>query len=132
VIREGMQIANAAISLDASDEGVHANLFFLLWASGNHDGAIREGKTAHEFNPNSIWSNLALGIALGYSGAEFYENAMEHLNLVIRLGPRDVGITWAHTNLASASFISKNTATRSTTPAQHFDTIRKTELHTGS
>jgi tetratricopeptide (TPR) repeat protein len=107
VIGDGMQAAHAAIALDANDEGAHATLSFLLWASGDHEAAIREGKTAFELDPNSTWGHLALGSAFAWSGADYYESAMEHLGFAVRLGPRDIGVTWAHTNLAAASFISE-------------------------
>jgi adenylate cyclase len=103
VIKEGMQAGRAAVEKDSNDAAAHASLSFLLWACGDHDGAIREGKTAFELTPNSTWGHLALG----YSGAEYYEDATAHLNFAIRLGPRDIGATWVHTNLSSSSFISE-------------------------
>lgn len=107
VIRDGMQAAHTAIALDANDENAHANLSFLLLAIGDHDGAIREGKTSIELNPNSNWCHHALGAAFGWSGADYYERAMEHLNIAIRLGPRDFAVTWVYTNLAGTSFFSE-------------------------
>lgn len=79
----------------------------LLWASGDHDSAAREGKAAIDLNPNSFWSQMSLGLAFGFSGPDDYETAMKHLKLAIRLGPRDVNINWTYAVMAATSLVSE-------------------------
>ena len=110
VIGEGMQAAHAAIELDFSNENAHANLCLLLWVSGDHEGAIREGYMAVEINPNSNLAHMALGAPLAYSGAENYDAAMKHLKEAARLGPRDLYIQWAYSHMAAASLFSEKIA----------------------
>jgi len=105
-LKDGMAAGRAAIELDSSDDSAHANLCNLLWASGDHDGALREGLTALDLNPNKVWNQLSVAFALGFAGAQNFEAAMKHSRLSIQLAPHDLDIHWAYTVNAVFCFTS--------------------------
>ncbi len=102
-IREGMQAAHAAFELDPNDDSAHAILCLFLFVCGEHDASLREGKAALDLNPNVVFAHMAMGGTLAYSGADFYDRAMEHLDKAVRLGPRDLSITWTYGHMARAA-----------------------------
>jgi adenylate cyclase len=94
------QAGQSAISLDPKDELAHALLSVVHWLSGDHDAATRSAETAVGLNSNFPLANAMLGYALGFSGVEHHSKAKEHIDLAIRLGPRDIWISWPYANLA--------------------------------
>ncbi len=107
VIKDGMQAAHTAIGLDANNEIAHAFLSLLLWLCGEHESALSEAMVAIELNPNYALGHQMAGCALGYSGPEHYDAAMERMNFAIRLGPRDLNLRICYTQMAQISFISE-------------------------
>ncbi len=104
VIKDGTQAAHAAIALDPNNEGAHANLSLLLWASGDHDGAVREATTAVNLSPHSFVCHLSMGMALAFSGPAHCDSALEHLKMAARLGPRDINIDWVYAPMSVVAF----------------------------
>ena len=81
--------AQAAISMDSSDELARSVLATVYWFAGNLDGAVRECELALEQNPNYNIAFLLLGTLLCRMEPDQYERAKELFESGVRLGPRD-------------------------------------------
>jgi adenylate cyclase len=92
--------AAAAIRLDPESETAHGSMGFVHWMGGDLAAAIREARTAIRLNPNFSKGIALLGNILAYCGAEHRAEAQEHLDLAVRLGPRDPFTIWPLANLA--------------------------------
>jgi adenylate cyclase len=65
----------------------HAALSFMRQMSGEWDLAISEGHIAIALNPNSIWSMVAVGHALGWGG--YQREGVDYLRRAMRASPHD-------------------------------------------
>jgi adenylate cyclase len=83
----GLQEARLAVSLDDKDAMAHAALSFMRQMSGEWDLAISEGHIAIALNPNSIWSMVAVGHALGWGG--YQREGVDYLRRAMRASPHD-------------------------------------------
>jgi len=104
-VREAANAAKAAIVLDSNEEWAHGIFAMVLWFSGQHAAAIREAEVSIELNPNYNLGHAILGYALGYSGAEHHQRAIDSIAYAIRLGPRDPWVAWAHAHSAMIELI---------------------------
>jgi len=66
VAGSGLEEARIAVSIDEKDSMAHAVLSFMHEISGEWEASIAEGRSAVSLNPNSAWSMLAMGHALGW------------------------------------------------------------------
>jgi adenylate cyclase len=66
VARSGLEEARTAVLLDEKDSMAHAVLSFMQERCGDWESAIAEGRAAVSLNPNSVWSMVAMGHALGW------------------------------------------------------------------
>jgi len=85
----GLAVAEARIgvSLDGKDSMAHAILCYVQQLCGEWEPAIAEGRTAINLNPNSVWSMMALGVALGFGG--YPREGVDHLRQAMRASPHD-------------------------------------------
>jgi TolB-like protein/class 3 adenylate cyclase/Flp pilus assembly protein TadD len=88
-LREAMWANTRAIELDGMDAYGYAfrGLSAMHFGRSNDPEAIANARRAHEINPNDTFVLRILG-ALESNAGEF-ERAIEHLNQVMRLNPRD-------------------------------------------
>ena len=87
----GLEEARIAVSLDDKDSMAHAVLSFMRQICGEWDSAIAEGRTAVSLNPNSAWSMVAMGHALGWGGHQ--KEGIDYLRRAMRASPHDP-LTW--------------------------------------
>jgi adenylate cyclase len=87
----GLEEARIAVSLDDKDSMAHAILSFMQQLCGEWESAIAEGRTAVSLNPNSAWSMVALGVALGWGG--YQKDGIDYLRRAMRASPHDP-LTW--------------------------------------
>ncbi len=104
VIRDGMRMGYAGLKLDPNNELVLLALSIMLRLSGDFDGALRMASSCIELYPNSLMSHLAMGNCLAYLGADHAEGAIGHLEMTIRLAPRDALLHWSYCNIAVSHF----------------------------
>lgn len=91
VARSGLREARTAVLLDEKDSMAHAALSFMQQRCGDWETAIAEGRAAVSLNPNSAWSMVALGHALGWGGHQ--KEGIEYLRRAMRASPHDP-LTW--------------------------------------
>jgi adenylate cyclase len=91
VTGSGLEEARIAVSLDDRDSMAHAVLSFMRQMSGDWEAAIAEGRTAVNLNPNSAWSMVAMGHALGWGG--YQQEGIDYLRRAMRASPHDP-LTW--------------------------------------
>jgi adenylate cyclase len=65
----------------------HAMLSFVQQLCGEWEPAIAEGRTAINLNPNSVWSMMAMGVALGWGG--YPREGVDYLRRAMRASPHD-------------------------------------------
>src|SRR5262249_32256430 len=70
--------------------------------------ALVDARRAHDMNPNDIFVLRILGSVEALAGEP--ERAIEHLQQILRLNPRDARTYMTHNVLASACFIAKRYA----------------------
>ena len=87
----GLQEARMAVSLDDKDSMAHAVLSFMRQVCGDWEAAIVGGRIAISLNPNSIWSMVAVGHALGWGGHQ--KEGVDYLRRAMRASPHDP-LTW--------------------------------------
>lgn len=83
----GLEEARMAVSLDDKDSMAHAVLSFMRQMCGEWETAIAEGRAAVNLNPNSVWSMVALGHALGWGGRQ--KEGIDYLHRAMRASPHD-------------------------------------------
>ena len=91
------ELAEKAVSLDASDAGSHALLSQIYLFKGNREKAIEEGERALTLNAKSVEGYGALGMSLYYAGR--YEEAVRMYHKGIALDPTPP--TWLWHNLGN-------------------------------
>jgi adenylate cyclase len=91
VARSGLEEARTAVLLDERDSMARAVLSFMQERCGDWEAAIAEGRAAVSLNPNSIWSMVAIGHALGWGG--YQREGIEYLRRALRASPHDP-LTW--------------------------------------
>jgi adenylate cyclase len=91
VARSGLEEARTAVLLDEKDSMAHAVLSFMQERCGDWESAIAEGRAAVSLNPNSVWSMVAMGHALGWGG--YQKEGIEYLRAALRASPHDP-LTW--------------------------------------
>jgi adenylate cyclase len=79
--------AQIGVSLDDKDSMAHAMLSFVQQLCGEWEPAIAEGRTAINLNPNSVWSMMAMGVALGWGG--YPKDGVDYLRGAMRASPHD-------------------------------------------
>jgi adenylate cyclase len=79
------------VSLDDKDSMAHAALSFMRQMCGEWESSIAEGRTAISLNPNSAWSMVAVGHALGWGGYPI--EGIDYLRRAMRASPHDP-LTW--------------------------------------
>jgi adenylate cyclase len=87
----GLEQAQIAVALDDKDSMAHAILSFMQQLRGEWDSAIAEGRAAIDLNPNSVWSMVAMGHALGWGG--YQKEGIDYLRRAMRASPHDP-LTW--------------------------------------
>lgn len=87
VAGSGLDEARVGVTLDDKDSMAHAVLSFTLQLCGEWEAAIAEGRTAINLNRNSVWSLMAIGVALGWGG--FPEEGIDYLRRAMRASPHD-------------------------------------------
>lgn len=81
-----LEEARIGVSLDDKDSMAHAILSFAQhW--GEWEAAIAEAKAAFNLNPNSVWSMMAMGVALGWGG--YPREGIQYLHCAMRASPHD-------------------------------------------
>jgi hypothetical protein len=73
------------VLLDEKDSMAHAVLSFMQELCGDWESAIAEGRAAVSLNPNSVWSMVAMGHALGWGG--YQKEGIEYLRRALRASP---------------------------------------------
>jgi adenylate cyclase len=91
VAGSGLEQARIAVSLDDKDPMAHAVLSFMRQMCGEWAAAIAEGRAAVSLNPNSSWSMVAMGHALGWGGHQ--QEGIDYLRRAMRANPHDP-LTW--------------------------------------
>jgi adenylate cyclase len=91
VAKSGLEEARTAVLLDEKDSMAHAVLSFMQERCGDWESAIAEGRAAVSLNPNSVWSMVAMGHALGWGG--YQKEGVEYLRRALRASPHDP-LTW--------------------------------------
>jgi adenylate cyclase len=86
-MKQGVEFAKRAISIDRQDYTAHYALGRLLLLQGDRVGAIQELKMSVAINPNYTLSYFGLADAMN-NGDEF-EKAIEYIERAIRLSPND-------------------------------------------
>lgn len=86
-LRQAMEDAHAAVTLDDRDALCHFALGRVLTMRGSHDLAIRELRRAVELNPSFSLAYLGLSIATVYAGRA--SEALEPVDRAMRLSPHD-------------------------------------------
>ncbi len=89
VMNDAFAAANKAVALDPNDETGHISLGSLNWFMGRHDAAVHEYGQVVKICPNHHMGQTWLGIILGWSGVENYDQAKQHFQMGMRLAPRD-------------------------------------------
>jgi adenylate cyclase len=84
-VRQGIEAAQKAISIDDALPYAHQVLGGLYLLKRDHEKAISEGKTAIILNPNSAEGYLWLGMTLTFAGNP--EEAIPNHKMAIRLDP---------------------------------------------
>jgi adenylate cyclase len=87
VAKSGLDEARTAVLLDERDSMAHAVLSFMQERCGDWESAIAEGRAAVSLNPNSVWSMVAIGHALGWGG--YQKEGIEYLRRAMRASPHD-------------------------------------------
>jgi adenylate cyclase len=87
VAGRGREEARLAVMLDDSDWMAHVVLSFTWEIAGEWEASIAEARIAASLNPNSSWSMLAMGHALGWGG--YPREGVDFLGQAMRLSPRD-------------------------------------------
>ena len=80
---------NMQFSIDPNNEYARAYLAFVLWMSGDHEGAYAEARAAYDLNPVNAMALAALGVVNAFSGPGGYEPAVEYLERAMRVSPQD-------------------------------------------
>jgi adenylate cyclase len=83
----GLEEAQIAVSLDDKDSMAHAALSFMRQLCGEWESSIAEGRIAVSLNPNSAWSMVAMGHALGWGGYPI--EGIDYLRRAMRASPHD-------------------------------------------
>jgi adenylate cyclase len=91
VAGSGLEEARIAVSLDDRDPMAHAVLSFMRQMCGEWGSAIAEARAAVGLNPNSAWSMVAMGHALGWGGHR--KEGIDFLRRAMRASPYDP-LTW--------------------------------------
>ncbi|MFO1158477.1 MAG: adenylate/guanylate cyclase domain-containing protein [Reyranellaceae bacterium] len=118
-IREAQWAAAHAIELDPTDAlgyGLRGIGAILGGELDRYPDALADARRAHDINPNDAFILRILGDL--EAGIGEYQRAIEHLNRVLRLSPRDPHSHLTHSALAFASFGAK----------QYEDGIRSSRL----
>jgi adenylate cyclase len=87
VTGRGLEQAQIAVALDDKDSMAHAILSFMQQLRGEWESAIAEGRAAISLNPNSVWSMMAIGVALGWGG--YQKEGIDYLRRAMRASPHD-------------------------------------------
>jgi len=87
ILKQGVENAKRAISIDQQDFIARYALGRLLLLQGDREGAIQEFEFSLGINPNSTWSYFGLADAMNI-GEEFVK-ALEYIECAIRLSPND-------------------------------------------
>jgi adenylate cyclase len=82
-----LEEARMAVALDSKDSMAHAILSFVQQRHGEWEPAIAEGRTSVRLNPNSVWSLMAIGVALGWGG--YPKEGIDYLDRAMRVSPHD-------------------------------------------
>jgi TolB-like protein/class 3 adenylate cyclase len=108
-LQEAMRAVTRAIELDSADArgyALRAHLQRVQWES--YPEALVDARRAYEMNLNDTFVLRILGSLEALAGEP--ERAIEHLQQVLRLNPRDARSYMTHNVLASACFIAKRYA----------------------
>src|SRR5262249_18835868 len=106
-----MRAVTRAIELDSADAHGYALRAAGVWQRGQWESypeALADARRAYELNPNDTFVLRILGSLEALAGEP--ECAIEHLQQVLRLNPRDPRSYMTHNILASACFIAKRYA----------------------
>jgi adenylate cyclase len=109
-LQEAMWATTRAIELDGAD----ARGYILRAQSARYMAmpsyieALADARRAHDMNPNDTFVLRILGSSEAFAGEP--ERAIEHLQQVLRLNPRDARSYMTHGVLAGACFIAKRYA----------------------
>jgi adenylate cyclase len=87
VTGSGLEHAQIAVALDDKDSMAHAILSLMQELRGEWESAIAEGRAAISLNPNSVWSMMAMGVALGWGG--YQKEGIDYLGRAMRASPHD-------------------------------------------
>jgi len=87
VTGSGLEQAQIAVALDDKDSMAHAILSLMQELCGEWESAITEGRVAISLNPNSVWSMMAMGVALGWGG--YQKEGIDYLRRAMRASPHD-------------------------------------------
>jgi len=87
-LESALQAAEQAIALDSNDAFARVALGNVLIGRGELDKAELEFRKAMELNPSSAFAHMYVGHVLGHQ-FESAEQGLTHLELAIRLSPRD-------------------------------------------
>jgi adenylate cyclase len=108
-LQEAMWATARAIELDSADAlGYVVRAHFARVMAPSDPAALADARRAHDMNPNDTFVLRILGSVEALGGEP--ERAIEHLQQVLRLNPRDARSYMTHNVLASACFIAKRYA----------------------
>jgi TolB-like protein len=100
--RDLLQAATRAVSLEGHDAYAHYAMCIAHLMDNQPSAAVIEAERAVELAPSFALAQNALGWSRIFTGA--YSDALEPINLAIRLSPRDPVIYFFHCALALAHF----------------------------
>jgi adenylate cyclase len=86
-LNKGLKLAQLGVLKDDRDALTHFALGRIMSISGDLAGGIREQRLAVQLNPNFSFAAWGLGEALGRAGQ--FEEALETIDVALRLSPRD-------------------------------------------
>ncbi|WP_025897185.1 adenylate/guanylate cyclase domain-containing protein [Sneathiella glossodoripedis] len=98
-VEQAIKSAEQAIILDPANERAYLNLSTLFLLLGQHDQALKAIETSVNINPNYALGITMHGAILGYAGIGSSLDAISRIEEGIRLGPRDLYVHWAYTNM---------------------------------
>jgi adenylate cyclase len=93
LVAEGLALAQKAVELDDHDALAHLQLGRFLSMSGDRELGISELTKALTLNPNLAFAHWQL--AWSYRGEGRFADALRHIDLALRLSPRDP-LLWAY------------------------------------
>ncbi len=105
-LADGIEAAQHATTLDPQDPHPYAVLATLNVFNREPERGVESGERAVELNPSYALGHLAMGYALLFAGRA--GEAIEAMNIALRLSPRDPTNTHAWSQIALAHLVNRD------------------------